>query len=140
MILLNNTFSFRNKNFFFKKSMFSNVFDKCFAHKLWSRQMYSYSHKRCYVFTSILTQFHQKTVQKKIEVMDLLVTSAALSACSVTAVFDRVNVKLQSWNFANLTMENLNFNLVLMILWSITEIRVPESKKSTKIDRKWTKN
>ncbi len=27
------------------------------------------------IFTSILTQFHQKTVQKKIEVMDLLVTS-----------------------------------------------------------------
>ncbi len=45
------------------------------------------------VFTSILTQFHQKTVQKKIEVMDLLVASAL--AGSVTAVFERVSVKLE---------------------------------------------
>jgi hypothetical protein len=40
----------------------------------------------------------------------------------------------------NFTMENTNFNLVLMILWSITEIRVPKSVKSTKIDHEWTKN
>jgi hypothetical protein len=37
-------------------------------------------------FTSILTQIHQKTVQKKIEVMDLV----------VTAVFERVSVKLEN--------------------------------------------
>ncbi len=46
------------------------------------------------IFTSILTQFHQKTVQKKIEVMDLVVTSAL--ARSITAVFERVSVKLEN--------------------------------------------
>jgi hypothetical protein len=40
----------------------------------------------------------------------------------------------------NLTMENTNFNSVLMFSWSITEIRVPKSVKSTKIDHEWTKN
>jgi hypothetical protein len=40
----------------------------------------------------------------------------------------------------NSTMENPNFNLVLMILWSNTEIRVPLNTKKTKIDRKWTKS
>jgi hypothetical protein len=40
----------------------------------------------------------------------------------------------------NFTMENTNFNSVLMILWSITEIRVPENAKKTKIDRKRSKN
>jgi hypothetical protein len=40
----------------------------------------------------------------------------------------------------NFTMENTNFNSVLMILWSISEIRVPENAKSTKINRKWSKN
>ncbi len=34
----------------------------------------------------------------------------------------------------NFTMENTNLNSVLMILWFITEIRVPKSVKSTKID------
>jgi hypothetical protein len=40
----------------------------------------------------------------------------------------------------NSTMDNTNFNLVLMILWSITEKRVPENAKKTKIDRKRSKN
>ncbi len=48
---------------------------------------------RCFI-TSILTQFHQKTVQKKIEVIDLLV--ASVLAHSVTAVFERVSVKLEN--------------------------------------------
>jgi hypothetical protein len=40
----------------------------------------------------------------------------------------------------NSTMKNTNFNSVLMILWSISEIRVPEYAKSTKINREWSKN
>jgi hypothetical protein len=40
----------------------------------------------------------------------------------------------------NSTTENTDLNLVLMILWSITEIRVPENAKKTKIYRKRSKN
>ena len=40
------------------------------------KKFYGLRDDQVHCFTSILTQFHQKTVQKKIEVMDLLVTSA----------------------------------------------------------------
>jgi hypothetical protein len=36
----------------------------------------------------------------------------------------------------NSTTENTNFNLILMILWSISEIRVPENAKK---DQNWPK-